>query len=56
MRLKLKTPSLISFNHNINDDSSIVNMFETSLTDDARVIIYDHHMFIVQATDRNITL
>ena len=34
----------------VNDDSSIVNKFETSLTDDARVIIYDCHMFIVQAT------
>ncbi len=35
----------------VNDDSSIVNKYEASLTDDARVIIYDHHMFIVQATD-----
>ncbi len=34
----------------VNDDSSIVNQLETSLTDDAGVIIYDHHMFIVQAT------
>jgi hypothetical protein len=34
----------------INDDSSIVNKLEPSLTDDARVIIYNHHMFIVQAT------
>jgi len=34
----------------VNDDCSIVNKFETSLTDDARVIIYDHLMFIVQAT------
>ncbi len=34
----------------INDDSSIVNKFEASLTGDARVIIYDRHMFIVQAT------
>jgi hypothetical protein len=25
-------------------------MLETSLTDDARVVNYDHHMFIVQAT------
>ncbi len=37
-----------------NDDSSIVNKLETSLTDDARVIIYDHHMFIVQATFKEI--
>jgi hypothetical protein len=35
----------------INDDSGVVNKLETSLTDNARVIIYDHHMFIVQATD-----
>jgi hypothetical protein len=34
----------------INDDSRIVTKLETSLTDDAGVIIYDHHMFIVQAT------
>ncbi len=34
----------------INDDSGVVNKLEASLTDDARVIIYDHHMFIVQAT------
>jgi hypothetical protein len=31
----------------VNDGSSIVNKFEASLTDDIRVIIYDHHMFIV---------
>jgi hypothetical protein len=36
----------------VNDDSRIVTKFETSLTDDARVIIYDRHMFIVQATDQ----
>ncbi len=34
-----------------NDDSRVVNKLETSLTDDARVVIYDCHMFIVQATD-----
>ncbi len=34
----------------INDSSSIVNKLETSLTDDTRVVIYDRHMFIVQAT------
>ncbi len=27
----------------VNDDSSIVDKFEASLTDDARVIIYDRH-------------
>ncbi len=35
----------------INDNFSVINKFEVSLTDDARVVIYDHHMFIVQATD-----
>ncbi len=35
----------------INDDSRVVNKLEASLTDDDRVIIYDRHMFIVQATD-----
>ncbi len=34
----------------VNDDSSIVNKLRASLTDDARVVIYDHQMFIVQAT------
>jgi hypothetical protein len=34
----------------VNDDSNIINKLETSLTDDARVIIYNCHMFIVQAT------
>ena len=34
----------------INDDSGVINKLEASLTDDARVIIYDCHMFIVQAT------
>jgi hypothetical protein len=33
----------------VNDDSRVINKLETSLTDDARVVIYDHHMFIVQA-------
>jgi hypothetical protein len=37
----------------INDDSRVINKLEASLTDDARVIIYDHHMFIKQATDDN---
>ncbi len=35
----------------INYDSSIINKLGASLTDDARVVIYDCHMFIVQATD-----
>ncbi len=34
----------------VNDDSRVVTKLETSLTDDARVVIYDSHMFIVQAT------
>jgi hypothetical protein len=33
----------------INYDSGIVNKLAASLTDDARVVIYDCHMFIVQA-------
>jgi hypothetical protein len=33
----------------VNDDSRVVNKLEASLTDDARVVIYNHHMFIVQA-------
>jgi hypothetical protein len=33
----------------INDDSSIINKIDASLTDDARVVIYDRHMFIVLA-------
>ncbi len=35
------------------DDARIVNKIDASLTDDARVIIYDCHMFIVQATGLN---
>jgi hypothetical protein len=34
----------------INDDSSIVNKFGASLTDATGVVIYNRHMFIVQAT------
>ncbi len=34
----------------VNDDSTVINKFEASLTDDTRVVIYDRHMFIVQAT------
>jgi len=34
----------------VNDDSSIVSKLETSLIDDAKVVIYDRHMFIVQST------
>ncbi len=35
----------------VNYDSSVVNKFAASLTDDVRVIIYDRNMFIVQTTD-----
>jgi hypothetical protein len=35
----------------VNYDSRIVSKFGASLTDNARVIIYDCHLFIVQATD-----
>jgi hypothetical protein len=35
----------------VNDDSRVINKLEASLTDDARVFIYDCHMFIVQAID-----
>ncbi len=34
----------------VNDDARIVNKLDASLTDDARVVIYNRHMFIVQAT------
>ena len=34
----------------VNDDSRDITKLETSLTDDAGVVIYDCHMFIVQAT------
>jgi hypothetical protein len=40
----------------VNADSSIINKLETSLTDDIRVIIYDHHMFEVQATAGNASI
>ena len=38
----------------VNDDTRVINNLETSLTDNTRVIIYDCHMFIVQATGVNI--
>ncbi len=34
----------------INDNSRVINKLEALLTDDARVVIYDCHMFIVQAS------
>jgi hypothetical protein len=36
----------------VNYASSIVDKLGASLADDARVVIYDGHMFIVQATDK----
>jgi hypothetical protein len=35
----------------VTDASRAVNKLETSLTEDARVIICNCHMFIAQATD-----
>ncbi len=40
----------------VNDDSRVVNKLEASLIDDATVIIYNCHMFIVQATADEQTL
>jgi hypothetical protein len=34
----------------INEDSRVVNKLKASLTDNARVVIYDRPVFIVQAT------
>jgi hypothetical protein len=34
----------------VNDNSSIIKKLETSLIDDARVVICDCHMFIIQAS------
>jgi hypothetical protein len=34
----------------VNDGARIINKLDSSLTDEARVFIYDHHMFIVHAT------
>jgi len=33
----------------VNDNARIINKLNASFTDDARVIIYDRQMFIVQA-------
>jgi hypothetical protein len=40
----------------VNYASNGVNKFKASLNDDTRVVIYDHHMFIVQATGRTLKL
>jgi hypothetical protein len=34
----------------VNDDSRVINKLEASLIDNGIVLIYDRHMFIVQAT------
>ncbi len=34
----------------VNDNSRVINKLKTYLTDDARVVIYDRHMFIVHVT------
>ncbi len=39
----------------INDDSRVITKLEISLTDDARVIIYDCHMFTEQATSVSVS-
>jgi hypothetical protein len=38
----------------VNDDSRVINKLEASLTDDARVVIYNCHMFIVEAIEHNL--
>jgi len=34
----------------VNDNFRVITKLETSLTDDTRVVIYNRHIFIVQAT------
>ncbi len=36
----------------VNDNSRVDYKLETSLTDDARLVIYDRHMFIEQAIEQ----
>ncbi len=36
----------------VNDNSRVDNKLETSLTDNARVVIYDRHMLIEQAKEK----
>jgi hypothetical protein len=40
----------------VNDDSMVINKLEASLTDDTRVIIYDCHVFIAQATGYSVII
>jgi hypothetical protein len=37
----------------VNDDSRVITKLETSLTDDARVVIYNCHMLMVKATENS---
>jgi hypothetical protein len=34
----------------VNDDSNVISKLSSKLIDNARGVIYDHHMFIKQAT------
>ncbi len=36
----------------VNDDSSIISKWSSKLIDDAKGVIYNHCMFIIQATDQ----
>ncbi len=38
----------------VKDDSSIINKWSFKLIDNPRVIIYDRHKFMIQATDLEI--
>jgi len=39
----------------VNDDYSVISKWSFKLIDDHRVIIYDCHRFIIQATGDNLT-
>ncbi len=50
----LSIPSLaciLNIRWSKNNTSSILNKLEALLTDDARVVIYNRHVFIVQSTE-----
>jgi hypothetical protein len=34
----------------LDDNCSVISKWHSSVIDDARVVIYDHNMFIIQAT------
>ncbi len=40
----------------VNDDSRVISKGSIKLSDDLRVVIYDRHRFIIQATGVLITL